>query len=84
MMKSWTGLVMGILIEQGSISSEDDLVCNYIPEWKDGCKHEVTIKNLLTMSAGLNKRRGAQGFGKGNFQALFESIEREQAERGNL
>jgi 4-hydroxyphenylpyruvate dioxygenase len=30
------------------------------------------------------QRRGAQGFGKGNFKALFESIEREQAERGNL
>lgn len=27
---------------------------------------------------------GAQGFGKGNFQALFEAIEKEQALRGNL
>ncbi len=27
---------------------------------------------------------GSQGFGKGNFQALFESIERDQAKRGNL
>lgn len=30
------------------------------------------------------QRRGALGFGKGNFKALFESIEREQAARGNL
>ncbi len=30
------------------------------------------------------QRRGCLGFGKGNFQALFESIEREQAARGNL
>jgi 4-hydroxyphenylpyruvate dioxygenase len=30
------------------------------------------------------QRRGARGFGKGNFQALFEAIEREQAARGNL
>jgi 4-hydroxyphenylpyruvate dioxygenase len=30
------------------------------------------------------QRKGAKGFGKGNFQALFESIEREQALRGNL
>jgi 4-hydroxyphenylpyruvate dioxygenase len=30
------------------------------------------------------ERRGATGFGLGNFKALFESIEREQAERGNL
>ena len=29
-------------------------------------------------------RRGSQSFGKGNFKALFEAIEREQARRGNL
>ncbi len=30
------------------------------------------------------QRRGAISFGKGNFKSLFESIEREQAKRGNL
>jgi 4-hydroxyphenylpyruvate dioxygenase len=30
------------------------------------------------------ERHGAQGFGKGNFKALFEAIEREQELRGNL
>jgi 4-hydroxyphenylpyruvate dioxygenase len=30
------------------------------------------------------QRKGAQSFGAGNFKALFESIEREQAKRGNL
>jgi 4-hydroxyphenylpyruvate dioxygenase len=30
------------------------------------------------------QREGAKGFGAGNFKALFESIEREQARRGNL
>ncbi|MEM0139101.1 MAG: 4-hydroxyphenylpyruvate dioxygenase [Ferroplasma sp.] len=30
------------------------------------------------------QRKGAKSFGAGNFKALFESIEREQAERGNL
>jgi 4-hydroxyphenylpyruvate dioxygenase len=30
------------------------------------------------------QRKGARSFGKGNFKALFESIEREQARRGNL
>lgn len=61
MVKSWTGIVIGILIDQGYLSSEEDLVCKYIPEWTDGCKHQVTIKHLLTMSAGLNQRRGAAG-----------------------
>jgi 4-hydroxyphenylpyruvate dioxygenase-like putative hemolysin len=32
----------------------------------------------------IRQRKGAQSFGKGNFKALFESIEREQALRGNL
>jgi 4-hydroxyphenylpyruvate dioxygenase len=32
----------------------------------------------------LIERHGSLGFGKGNFKALFESIEREQAKRGNL
>jgi 4-hydroxyphenylpyruvate dioxygenase len=32
----------------------------------------------------IQRRKGALGFGQGNFQALFESIERAQALRGNL
>jgi 4-hydroxyphenylpyruvate dioxygenase len=30
------------------------------------------------------QRKGSKSFGKGNFKALFESIEREQGKRGNL
>jgi 4-hydroxyphenylpyruvate dioxygenase len=30
------------------------------------------------------ERHGSLGFGKGNFQALFEALEREQARRGNF
>ena len=30
------------------------------------------------------QRAGNQGFGAGNFKALFEAIEREQEARGNL
>ena len=32
----------------------------------------------------LIERHGSLGFGKGNFKALFEAIEREQEARGNL
>jgi len=32
----------------------------------------------------LIERHGSLGFGKGNFQALFTAIEREQERRGNL
>lgn len=61
MVKSWTGLVIGIMIDKGLISSENDLVCQYLPEWKDGCANSVTMKDLLTMSAGINRRSGAEG-----------------------
>ncbi len=37
-----------------------------------------------TMFFEIIQRKGAQSFGKGNFQALFESIEREQEARGTL
>jgi 4-hydroxyphenylpyruvate dioxygenase len=37
-----------------------------------------------TMFFELIERHGSLGFGKGNFKALFESIEREQDRRGNL
>jgi 4-hydroxyphenylpyruvate dioxygenase len=30
------------------------------------------------------QRKGNQGFGEGNFQALFEAIERDQVKRGTL
>ncbi|PKL85922.1 MAG: hypothetical protein CVV22_05160 [Ignavibacteriae bacterium HGW-Ignavibacteriae-1] len=60
MLKSWTGLLIGILIDKGLIKSVDDLACQYIPDWKIGCNNEITIKHLLTMTAGF-KRLGAQG-----------------------
>ncbi len=37
-----------------------------------------------TMFFELIERHGSLGFGKGNFKALFEAIEREQERRGNL
>ncbi|HQV57336.1 MAG TPA: 4-hydroxyphenylpyruvate dioxygenase [Ilumatobacteraceae bacterium] len=37
-----------------------------------------------TVFVEIIQRGGARGFGEGNFKALFESIEREQAKRGNL
>jgi 4-hydroxyphenylpyruvate dioxygenase len=42
------------------------------------------IQDRPTFFFEVIQRRGSNGFGKGNFQALFEAIEREQAERGNL
>jgi 4-hydroxyphenylpyruvate dioxygenase len=42
------------------------------------------IQDRPTMFIEVIQRHGAKGFGKGNFKALFESIELEQERRGNL
>jgi 4-hydroxyphenylpyruvate dioxygenase len=42
------------------------------------------ISDRPTLFLEVIERHGARGFGEGNFKALFEAIEREQAKRGNL
>jgi len=42
------------------------------------------VEDRPTLFYEIIERKGARSFGKGNFRALFESIEREQALRGNL
>jgi 4-hydroxyphenylpyruvate dioxygenase len=42
------------------------------------------LEDRPTVFFEIIQRKGAKSFGKGNFKALFESIEREQALRGNL
>ncbi|WP_328339276.1 4-hydroxyphenylpyruvate dioxygenase [Streptomyces violaceus] len=42
------------------------------------------VQDRPTVFFEIIERHGSMGFGKGNFKALFEAIEREQARRGNL
>jgi 4-hydroxyphenylpyruvate dioxygenase len=42
------------------------------------------VEDRPTLFFEIIQRKGSRGFGKGNFKALFESIELEQARRGNL
>jgi 4-hydroxyphenylpyruvate dioxygenase len=42
------------------------------------------VQDRPTVFFEIIQRKGSKGFGKGNFRALFEAIEREQALRGNL
>jgi 4-hydroxyphenylpyruvate dioxygenase len=54
---------------------------------EDGYLLQIFTKNVQdrpTVFFELIERHGSMGFGKGNFKALFEAIEREQARRGNL
>jgi 4-hydroxyphenylpyruvate dioxygenase len=43
-----------------------------------------TVTDRPTVFFEIIEREGATGFGEGNFKALFEAIERQQARRGNL
>jgi 4-hydroxyphenylpyruvate dioxygenase len=42
------------------------------------------VEDRPTLFYEIIQRKGSRSFGKGNFKALFEAIEREQARRGNL
>lgn len=42
------------------------------------------VEDRPTLFYEIIQRKGARSFGKGNFKALFEALEREQALRGNL
>jgi 4-hydroxyphenylpyruvate dioxygenase len=65
------------LAELGILADRDD----------DGYLLQLFTKPLEdrpTLFLEVIQRKGSKSFGKGNFKALFESIEREQARRGNL
>jgi 4-hydroxyphenylpyruvate dioxygenase len=76
----WVGdtrVPVGTLRELGILADRDE----------DGYLLQVFTKPVQdrpTVFFELIERHGSMGFGKGNFKALFEAIEREQARRGNL
>jgi 4-hydroxyphenylpyruvate dioxygenase len=77
---SWVGetrVPIGELRELGILADRDE----------DGYLLQIftqPVQDRPTVFFELIERHGSQGFGKGNFKALFEAIEREQARRGNL
>ncbi|HZC42084.1 MAG TPA: 4-hydroxyphenylpyruvate dioxygenase [Streptosporangiaceae bacterium] len=67
----------GVLRELGILADRDE----------DGYLLQIftaPVSDRPTVFFELIERHGSEGFGKGNFKALFEAIEREQARRGNL
>lgn len=50
--KSITGLLIGAAIHEGKITSVNDPVYKYLPEFSEGEKAKVKIVDLLTMSSG--------------------------------
>jgi CubicO group peptidase (beta-lactamase class C family) len=59
--KSFTSTVVGLAVEEGVIRNVDDLLWQYLPEYSslfDGAKERITIRHLLTMSAGFEWNEG--------------------------
>ena len=51
--KSITGILVGMLIDDGKIKNIDEPVCAYLSEWCAGAKGKVTLRHLLSMTSGL-------------------------------
>jgi CubicO group peptidase (beta-lactamase class C family) len=58
--KSVASLVAGLLIADGKLNL-DGPVADYIPEWTAGAEAGVTVRHLLTMTAGLDRRIDERG-----------------------
>lgn len=52
MAKSVVGLLVGIALDEGKISSVQDPIAKYLPEFKNA-RYKITVKDLLTMSSGI-------------------------------
>jgi CubicO group peptidase (beta-lactamase class C family) len=51
--KSFTSILLGIAVEQGSIASPQDNVSRYISEWASDARSTITLKEVLDMRSGL-------------------------------
>jgi len=54
MHKSVLGILVGVAIDQGLIESVDDPVAKYIPEWAEDDRKNITIKQLLRQTSGID------------------------------
>ncbi len=54
MSKSWVATLIGVAIKEGKIESVDQRVCEFLPEFCGENEKDLSIKQLLTMSSGLN------------------------------
>lgn len=54
MAKTITSILIGLAIEDGKIKSVEQPVGDFLPEYQKGDNAKLTIKDLLTMSSGIN------------------------------
>lgn len=54
MAKTITSILIGIAIDEGKIKNVEQPVSDFLPEFKEGDNVKLTVKDLLTMSSGIN------------------------------
>ena len=52
--KSVVALLIGIALDEGKINNLDQPIGTFIPEYAEGSRKDLTIRQVLTMSSGLN------------------------------
>jgi len=73
--KSVTGLLVGMLIEDGRIKGIEEPVCTFIPTWCSGLRSKVTIRHLLSMTSGLPRMwENSVGFVSGDKDAYVMGL----------
>lgn len=71
--------------EPVSLLNEEKILIDGEIDPKDGLLLQIFTENIFgPVFFEIIQRKGNQGFGEGNFQALFEAIERDQVKRGTL
>ena len=51
--KAFYAVLFGVAIEKGLLDNLDQPISDYLPEWKNDKRGEITIRNLLEMKSGL-------------------------------
>jgi len=54
MAKTYCGILLGCALKDGYIKSLDEPVGKYIPEFSEGDKSKITLRNLTTMTSGID------------------------------
>ncbi|HIP32396.1 MAG TPA: class A beta-lactamase-related serine hydrolase [Crocinitomicaceae bacterium] len=60
MAKTVVAILVGAALNEGKIKSLDDAVCDYLPEFCSKNKETISIRDLLTMSSGLDWTESAK------------------------
>ncbi len=77
--KSFSSTLIGIAIDEGYISSVDDSIALYLPEWKTEPQENISLKYLLGMRSGMDDHLGLGVYFQGDMvsYSLNREISRE-------